>query len=64
MSRNYSNEDMEAIDKYDYLAGLLQGTAAKAIAGLEGTASNYKEAKHWSKDLENGQLLFKIIFKN
>eukprot|EP00112_Aurelia_sp_Birch-Aquarium-sp1_P000701 Seg1067.14 transcript_id=Seg1067.14/GoldUCD/mRNA.D3Y31 product="hypothetical protein" protein_id=Seg1067.14/GoldUCD/D3Y31 len=40
----HSNEDLEDIDKFDYLTGLLQGTAAKAIAGLEINAANYAEA--------------------
>ena len=37
----HSNQGLEDIDKFDYLACLLQGTAAKAIAGLEITASDY-----------------------
>ena len=40
----HNNEDLEDIDKFDYLTGLLQGTAAKAIAGLEISAANYAEA--------------------
>ena len=40
----HNNEELEDIDKFDYLTGLLQGTAAKAIAGLEISAANYAEA--------------------
>ena len=40
----HKNDNLEPIDKFDYLTGLLHGQAAKAIEGLEINARNYDEA--------------------
>ena len=42
--RNIHKNDIEPIDKFDYLTGLLHGHAAKAIEDLEINARNHDEA--------------------
>ena len=40
----HENEDLNDIDKFQYLRSLLEGSAVNAISGLSLTNSNYKEA--------------------
>ena len=39
----HKNKTLEPIDNFDYLIGLLHGTAATAIQGFEVTGANYEE---------------------
>ena len=40
----HDNHDLSAIDKFNYLRSLLQGSALESIAGLTLSSSNYEEA--------------------
>ena len=39
----HDNHDLSAIDKFNYLRSLLQGSALESIAGLNLSSSNYEE---------------------
>ena len=40
----HSNDSLSDVDKFNYLRGLLKGTALDAISGLTLTSANYKGA--------------------
>ena len=40
----HDNNDLNDIDKFQYLRSCLQGSAAETVAGLQLTSANYKEA--------------------
>ena len=49
----HTNDRLSAIDKFNYLRLLLEGTAYDAIAGLALSAANYGEAEVWQQTTDH-----------
>lgn len=56
----HNSADLSAVDKFNYLRSLLEGTAVAAIAGLTLSSLNYTEAitilkKRWQQTVDCNQ---------